>query len=144
MLDESAVQQPVLTPLQPPEDWTPGKYASFPVSPEPMFGPDELGEYKSAIDDMDETVTRADSAARIFEVMQAAEAQLFSRGYHFLNSSRTGWSLYGGVNGSRASGQEILQSQNAGKLFSCNVYAARQDKINSILAVDVPGVDFRS
>jgi hypothetical protein len=107
-----------------------------------MFGPDELGEYKSAIDDMDETVTRADSAARIFEVMQAAEAQLFSRGYHFLNSSRNGWGLYGGVNGSRASGQEILQSHNAGKLFPCNVYAARQDKVNSVLAVDVPGLTF--
>ena len=141
-VEETAQQPPTLTPLVPPEDWTPGKYASFPVSPEPMFGSDELGEYKSAIDDMDETVTRADSAARIFEVMQATEAQLFSRGYHFLNSSRNGWALYGGVNGSRASGQEILQTQNAGKLFSINVYAARQDKINSILAVDVPGLTF--
>jgi hypothetical protein len=145
MAEDTAQPTPTLTPLAPRDDWAdwvPGKYASFPVSPEPMFGPDELGEYKSAIDDMDETVTRADSAARIFEVMQAAEAQLFSRGYHFLNSSRNGWSLYGRVNGARASGQEILQTHNAGKLFSCNVYSARQDKINSILAVDVPGLTF--
>lgn len=136
----AVAQGPVLTPLQLPEDHVLGKYASFPVSDQPMFGPDELGEYKSAIDDLDETVTRADSSARIWEVLQAWEARLFSRGYHFLNSGRKGLGMVGAVNGANASGQEIMQSQNTGKLFPVNVYAAREDKIGSILATDVPGL----
>ena len=132
----------ILTPLIPPEDWTAGQYASFPISPEPMFGPDELGEYRGAIDDLDETVTRSDSSARMWEVLQAWEARLFSRGYHFNTANRQGWSQWGGVNGSRASGAEIMQTQNTGKMFPCNVYGARQDKANSILAMEIPGLTF--
>ena len=133
-------QGPTLTPLQLPPGHVLGKYASFPVSDQPMFGPDELGEYKSAIDDLDETVTRADSSARIWEVLQAWEARNFSRGYHFNNVSRKGISMFGAVNGGSASGAEIMQSHNSGKLFPVNVYAAREDKIGSILATDVPGI----
>ena len=131
-----------LSPLAFPEGYVPGKYASFPVSPEDMFGPDELGDYKAAIDDLDEIVTRADSSARLWEVLQAWEARLFSRGYQFLNASRQGWGMYGAVNGSRASGQEIMQSQNQGKMFPVNVYAAREDKIVAALSRDVPGLTF--
>jgi hypothetical protein len=135
-------QGPQLTPLQPPEGWVAGKYASFPVSPEPMYGPDELGVYKKGIEDMDETVARADSAARVWEVMQAWEARNFARGYHFMEGGRRGWSLFGAVNGSSASGAEILQSHNAGKLFPVNVYGARMDKSSSVLASEVPSLTF--
>jgi len=139
---EQPEQTQTLTPLVYPEGYVPGKYASFDVSPEPMFGPDELGYMKSAIDDLSETCTRADSSARNFEVLQAWEARLFSRGYHFLNSGRGGWNLFGSVNGSGASGGEVLQSWNAGKLFSCNVYSAREDKIVATLSREVPGLTF--
>jgi hypothetical protein len=135
-------QGQVLTPLDlspyPPR----GKYASWDVSDQDMFGPDELGEYKSAIDDLSETCTRADSAARNFEVLQAWEPRLFGRNFQFLNSGRQGWSLFGGVNGSRASGQEIVQSQNAGKLFSANVFGRRMRQFASAIAREIPGVTF--
>ena len=64
------------------------------------------------------------------------------RNYQFLNASARGLGMYGGVNGARASGAEILQTQNTGKLFSVNVLGARQDKINSILGSDVPSLVF--
>lgn len=131
-----------LTPLVPPQGWTKGKYTWFPVSPEPFYGPDELGEYRSAIDDLTETVNRADSAARNWEILQAWEARNFLRGYHFLQGGRKGWTMYGAVNGGNASGAEIMQSQNAGKLFAVNVYGARADKASSILAMEIPGLTF--
>ena len=131
-----------LTPLAQPPDWTPGKYAAFPVSPEPMYGPDELGEYKGAIDQLEDACTHSETAAGIWEAMQAWEARLFSRGYQFLNAGRKGWGMLGAVNGAMASGQEILQTQNMGRMFAVNVYAARQDKSSSILAMDVPGLTF--
>ena len=131
-----------LTPLVPPKGWVAGKYAAFPVSPEPMFDADGLGEYKAAIEDMDETVTRADSSARIWEVLQAWEARNMGRGYQFNNCGRRGWGMYGAVNGSNASGQEIMQSHQTGKLFPVNVYGARQDKSSSVLAMEVPGLTF--
>lgn len=133
---------PVLTPLVPPDGWIPGKYASFPVSPEPMFGPDELGTYKSAIDDLSETVDRADSSARLWEILQAWEARNFARGYQFNTWNRRGFVMFGAVNGPSASGSELMQTQNAGRLFACNVYAARQDKSSSVLAMEVPGLTF--
>lgn len=135
-------EQPALTPLVYPPDYVPGKYASFDVSPYPMFGPDELGEYKSAIDDLSETCTRADSSARNFEILQAWEQRLFSRGYQFLNSGRTGWSMHGAVNGSSASGGEVLQSMNAGRMFAVNVFGARSDKFVAQMSRDVPGFVF--
>jgi hypothetical protein len=139
--DEELVS--ALTPLAFPPDYTPGKYASFYMSPEPIYGPDELGDYKSAVDDMTETVTRADSAARIWEVMQAWELRLFVRNYQFLNSGWKGWGLYGGgAGGATNSGQAIMQAQNAGRLFSCNVIGAREDKIVAALAREVPGLTF--
>lgn len=131
-----------LTPLDLSQYPPRGKYASFDVSDQDMFGPDELGEYKSAVDDLSDTCTRADSAARNFEVLQAWEARLFGRNYQFLNSGKGGWGLFGGVNGARASGQEIMQSQNAGKLFSCNVYGQRMRKFMAAIARDVPDFTF--
>lgn len=132
-----------LTPLNFADyDYIPGKYAAWDVSPEPIFGPDQLGAYKSAVDDLTETATRADSAARLWEVLQAWELQLMVRNYQFINSSKQGWGMVGAVNGSRASGSEIMQSQNSGKMFSVNVLGARQDKITSALAQQVPGVMF--
>lgn len=135
-------QAPTLTPLQFPPDWTPGKYALFPVSPEPMYGPDELGEYKSAVDDMTETCSRADSSARLWEVLQAWEARNFARGYQFNTWNRRGFVMFGAVNGAAASGSELMQTQNAGRLFACNVYASRQDKSSSVLAMEVPSLTF--
>jgi hypothetical protein len=138
MADDTALAQGItLTPLQYPEDWVPGKYAAFPISSEPMYGPDELGEYKAALDDLVESCTRADSAARNWEIMQAWEARLFSRNYQFLISSKKGWGMAGG-----ASGAEISGNINAQKLFSCNVYGSRQDKIVAALSREVPALTF--
>lgn len=132
---------PVLTPIDLSQYNPLGKYASFDVSPEDMFGPDELGEYKSAIDDLSETCTRADSSARNFEILQAAEQRLFDRGYQFLNAGRMGWNLYGGGT-NNASGSQILQSHNVGRMFAVNIYSARGDKFVAALSREVPGLTF--
>jgi hypothetical protein len=140
--EKAESQGPTLTPLEYPEGYIPGRYAAFPISPFPIYGPDELGEYKSGIDDMDEVVTRADASARLWEVLQAWEARNMARGYQFNNCGRNGWNMYGAVNGSQASAQEIMQSHQSGRLFPVNVYGARQDKSSSVLAMDVPGLTF--
>lgn len=139
---EEQTEVPTLQPLQFPQGYVPGKYASWDCSPEPIFGPDELGAYKGAIDDLSETCTRSDSAARIWEVMQATEARLFSRGYQFLVAGRRGWGMSGAFNGTNAGAAEIFQTQNTGKLFPCNVYSAREDKVCAILASNVPDLTF--
>ncbi len=129
---------PTLTPLEFPEDFTPGKYAPWFCSPDPCYGPDELGEYKEAIEELVQNATRADAAARIWEVLQAWESRLFGRGYHFLNAGWKGWGMFGGSAG--ATGAAIMQTQNAMKLFACNVYGARHDKITAALSREVPGI----
>ncbi len=127
-----------LTPIQFPEGYVPGRYAPWYCSPEPIYGPDELGEYANAIEEMTHNVNRTDSAARIWEVLQAWEARLFRRGYHFLTAGWKGWGMFGGSSGT--SGASIMQSQNSMKLFSCNVFGARHDKIVAALCREVPGV----
>src|SRR6202012_376882 len=102
-----------LTPLDfasmdPP--YVPGKYAPWPCSPEPCYGPDELGEYQKAIDDMTQNVNKCDAAARIWEVLQAWEMRLFRRNYHFLISGQKGWGMFGTSSG--AAGQSIMANTN--------------------------------
>ena len=138
-IDDQEEQAPTLTPLQFPEGYVPGRYAPWFCSEHPCYGPDELGDYKSAIDEMIENVNKCDSAARIWEVLQAWEQRLFRRNYQFLNAGWKGWGMFGGSSGT--SGASILQTQNSMKLFSCNVYGARHKKIVSLLGRQVPGVD---
>lgn len=127
-----------LTPLQFPEGYIPGQYAPWYCSPEPIYGPDELGEYQNHIDALINNVNKCDAAARIWEVLQAWEMRLFRRNYHFLTAGWKGWGMFGGSSGT--TGASILQSQNAMKLFSCNVLGARHKKIVGLLGRDVPGV----
>jgi hypothetical protein len=138
-LEQSTEQkQPVLQPLQFPQGYVPGKYAPWFCSTEDCYGPDELGEYANSLDEMTQSVNKSDSAARIWEVLQAWEQRLFRRNYHFLNAGWKGWGMFGGSSGT--SGASILQTQNAMKLFSCNVYGARHKKIVSLLAREVPAM----
>lgn len=147
MAEEPAVEEGMqpqgiqLTPLVFPEGYVPGKYASWDVSPEPIYGPNELGVHKSAIDDLSETCTRADSSARIWEVLQAWELRLMCRNYQFLTAGIQGLSMAGSSN-SKSAASAIMQTQNAMKLFSCNVLGAREDKIVATLSREVPGLTF--
>jgi hypothetical protein len=130
----------MLEPLPDDPDHVPGRYAAIDVSPEPIFGPDQLGTYKSAIEDLTTSATRTDSSSRIFEVLQAWEARLFSRGYQFLTTGNKGIGLYGGPG--TASPSSIMAMGNAMKLFPVNVYGAREDKIIAAGAREVPGLKF--
>jgi hypothetical protein len=127
-----------LTPLN-FADWnyTPGKYTPWMCSPEPIYGPDELGEYKSGVEALVQNVSKCDAAARTWEVLQAWEMRLFRRNYQFLTAGWKGWGMFGGSSGT--SGAAIIQTQNAMKLFSCNVLGARHKKITALLSREVPG-----
>ena len=128
---------PALMPMQwPPEGYVPGRYAPWPCSDQPIYGPDELGEMISVITDLTESVNRSDDAARRWEIYQAWEMRLFRRGYHFLNCGRLGWGMYSGGGGP----QGIMQSGNTMKLFPCNVLGARHKKITALLSRQVPGM----
>ena len=129
---------PTLTPLQFPQGYVPGRYTPWYCSPEPIYGPDEMGEYIKAIEDLTQNVSRSDVAARNWEVLQAWEMRLFRRNYQFLNTSIKGWGMYGG--GSGSTGQSIMQTQNSMKLFACNVFGARHKKITALLSRQVPGM----
>lgn len=136
--DEGQAAPTALTPLQFPEGYVPGRYAPWYCSADDCYGPDELGEYANAIQEMTESVNKCDAAARIWEVLQSWEMRLFRRNYHFLNAGWKGWGMFGGSSGT--SGASILQTQNSMKLFSCNVFGARHKKIVSLLAREVPSM----
>src|ERR1700678_2053823 len=114
-----------------------GTYASFDVSPEPMYGPDELGvELTGCVNQLCESASKSESAARIFEVLQRWEARLFDRNYQYVTAGARGWNL--GV----GSPQQIMAAHNAGKFFPFNIYGARKDKIAAALSREVPPLKF--
>ena len=116
--------------------FVPGAKAPWRCSPSKCYGPDELGMLRGAIDDLIAGVERSDAAARIWEVLQAWEQRLFRRNYQFLNVGWKGWEMLGGLSGT--TGASILQGQNSGKMFSCNVFGARHKKIVALLSREVP------
>lgn len=130
----------LLEPLPDDPDYVPGRYAAIDVSPEPIFGPDQLGTYKNAIEQLTVSATRTDSSARIFEILQKWEARLFSRGYQFLTTGNKGLGMYGGPG--TASPSSIMATANAMKLFPVNVFGAREDKIIAAGAREIPGLKF--
>jgi hypothetical protein len=140
MADESQSTPVQLVPLPEDPENVPGRYASIDVSPEPIFGPEQLGSYKSAVEELTTSATRTDSSSRIFEILQAWEARLFSRGYQFLTTGNKGIGLYGGAG--TATPSSIMATGNAMKLFPVNVYGAREDKITAALAREIPGLKF--
>ena len=129
---------PRLTPLVFPPGYVPGKIAPWMCSPEPIYGPDELGEYISAIETMTQNVNKCDAAARIWEVLQAWEMRLFRRNYQFLNVGWKGWGMFGGSSGTSGAAS-VMAAGNAMKLFSCNVFGQRHKKITALLSREVPG-----
>ncbi len=134
---DEAPAGPRLTPLTFPQGYVPGRITPWMCSPEPIYGPDEMGDYVSAIEQMTQNVNKCDAAARIWEVLQAWEMRLFRRGYQFLNVGWKGWGMFGGSSGT--SGASIMASGNAMKLFACNVLGARHKKITALLSREVPG-----
>jgi len=137
--DEGEVEQtPQLQPLNFAQyKYVPGQFAPWRCSPFPAYGPDQLGEYQNHIEQLMQNVNKCDAAARIWEVLQAWEMRLFRRNYHFLNAGWKGWGMFGGSAGT--TGAAIMQTQNAMKLFSCNVFGARHKKIVALLSREVPG-----
>ncbi len=129
-----------LVPMPEDPNEVPGRYASIDVSPEPIYGPDQLGPYKAAIETLTQSATRTDSSARIFEILKVWEARLFSLGYQFLTTGNRGIGLYGGSG--TATPTSIMATGNAMKLFPVNVYGARQDKITAAGSREVPGLKF--
>lgn len=130
----------LLTPLPDDPEHIPGQYAAIDVSPYPIFGPDQLGDLVQGIEALTTSATRTDSSSRILEILQRWEARLFSRGYQFLTSTRTGMLMNGA--GNNAGAAEVMALGNARKLFPVNVYAARQDKITAAGAREIPSIKF--
>ncbi len=132
---------PAITPMQwPPEGYVPGRYAPWPCSPEPVYGPDELGEMISVIDDLSASVDKCNSSGRNWETLQAWEMRLFRRGYQFLNCGFRGWGLAAASSSGAGQAQIAMQTANAMKLFPCNVFGARHKKITALLSREVPGM----
>jgi hypothetical protein len=120
-----------------------GLYAPFEMSPEDMYGPDELGtDNVSAIKAMVEGSCKYEDAAVIWEKVQAAEARLFDRGYQWLTNDKTGaWTIAGTAGGSGVGAGAITQ-QDKGKMWSINMYGARKDKIVAAVTVKDPVPEF--
>lgn len=136
-----ATEEPNLTvELQPLQPEDPGVYASVDLSPEPMYGPDEIVAFDprilAAVEDLSQTVTKSDSAPRIFQVLQRWEARLLDRGYHNIISDQKGWNFFGAKQGP----QGIMGAQNNSKRFPVNVYGARKDKITAAIARECPTI----
>jgi len=140
--DEEDDLKPVgMKPLVPKE--TPGLYAPFEMSPEDMYGPDELGtDCVSAIKSMVDGSCKYEDAARIWEVVQAAEARLFDRGYQWLTNEKTGAWTITGTGGAAGIGAGGITSQDHKRLWSINMYGARKDKIVAAVTVKDPEPEF--
>ena len=139
------VEQPLdtrsapIVPLAFPSGYVPGKYALGSAPRRIATALTNWASTRTLLEDMTQNVNKCDAAARIWEVSeQAWEQRLFRRNYHFLNAGWKGWGMFGGSSGT--SGASILQTQNAMKLFSCNIYGARHKKIVSLLAREVPAM----
>lgn len=130
-----------LAPLEPKNL---GLYAPFEISPEDMYGPEEMGEDAvSAIKAMVDGSGKYEEAARIWEVVQAAEARLFDRGYQWLTNSQSGGSwVIAGTGGNAGVGAGAITQQDRGRMWSLNMYGARKDKINAALTVKDPEPEF--
>lgn len=120
-----------------------GLYAPFEVSPEDMYGPEELGtDCVAAIKTMVDGSCKYEDAARIWEVVQAAEARLFDRGYQWLTNDKTGaWTIVGTAGGAGVGAGAITQ-QDHKKMWSINMYGARKDKIVAAVTVKDPEPEF--
>jgi len=121
-----------------------GMYAPFEMSPEDMYGPDELGvDTVKAIREMIDGAGKYEDAARIWEVIQAAEARLFDRGYQWLTNAKSGGSwVIAGTGGNAGLGAGAVTQQDRGRMWSINIYGARKDKIVSALTVKDPEPEF--
>ena len=134
---DSEDRAPHLTPIDfDAYGFVPGAKASWRCSPKPCYGPDELGMLRGAVEDLVKGTERSDSAARIWEVLQAWEQRLFRRNNQFLNGGAKGWAIAAGSAGN--SPAALMQNQNTAKLFSCNVFGARHKKIVALLSREVP------
>jgi hypothetical protein len=134
---DSEDRAPHLTPIDfDAYGFVPGEKASWRCSPNPCYGPDELGMLRGAVEDLVKGTERSDSAAHIWEVLLAWEQRLFRRNVQFLNAGVKGWNMAAGSAGT--TGAALLQHQNSGKLFSSNVFGARHKKIVALLSREVP------
>ena len=142
--DEQEDLKPVgLEPMD-TSDLNLGLYAPFEMSPEDMYGPDELGpDVVTAIKAMVDGSSKYEDAARIWEVVQAAEARLFDRGYQWLTNEKSGgaW-VIAGTGGSAGVGAGAITQQDRGKMWSINMYGARKDKIVAAVTVKDPEPEF--
>ncbi len=130
-----------LKPLE-PEDL--GLYAPFEMSPEDMYGPDELGaDAVSALKAMCDGSGKYEEAPRIWELVQAQEARMFDRGYQWLTNSETGGAfVIAGTSGSAGIGAGAIATQDKGRMWAVNIYGARKDKIVAALTVKDPEPEF--
>lgn len=138
---EESVQPLGLRPLEPKNL---GLYAPFEVSPEDMYGPDELGpDLVTAVRTMCDGSGKYEDAARIWEVIQATEARLFDRGYQWLTTGQTGgaW-VIAGTGGNAGGGAGAIATQDKGRMWAINIYGARKDKIVAALTVKDPEPEF--
>jgi hypothetical protein len=138
---DDSIKPHVPEPLEPENV---GLYAPFEVSPEPMYGPDELGtDVVMAIKGMVEGAGKYEDAARIWEVIQAAEARLFDRGYQWLTNAKSGlaWTI-AGTDGNSGVGAGAIGKQDAARMWAVNIYGARKDKIVAALTVKDPEPEF--
>jgi hypothetical protein len=139
--EDESVKPLGLTPLQ-VEDL--GLYAPFELSPEDMYGPDELGvDMVSAIKSMVDGGCKYEDSARIWEVIQAAEARLFDRGYQWLTNGKDGGSwVIAGTGGNGGVGSGAIAQQDKSRMWAVNIYGARKDKIVAALTVKDPEPEF--
>lgn len=133
-----------LKPL--PDKWIKdlGLYAPFEVSDEDMYGPDELGaDFVTAIKSMCDGGGKYEEAARIWELVEAAQARLFDRGYQWLTNSQSGGSwVIAGTGGSSGIGSGAVVQQDMARMWGLNIYGARKDKIVAALTVKDPEPEF--
>lgn len=141
---EGAEESQEVTPigLKPFEPENLGLFAPFEISPEPMYTQDSLGDdLAMAIKSMAIENGKFEDAARLFELMQAAEARLMDRGYFWLTPAKNGegWNIAGSTN---LKGSGVMANLDAKKLWGVNIYGARKDKIVAALTVKDPEPEF--
>src|ERR1017187_8120323 len=117
-VDESEETSKALE-LKPLEPENLGLYAPFEMSPEDMYGPDELGaDAVSALKAMCDGSGKYEEAPRIWELVQAQEARMFDRGYQWLTNSETGGAfVIAGKAGAAGIGSGAITQQDKSRMW---------------------------
>ena len=117
------------------QEYQPGELAPAIITSAKVWKPDDIKKADATmigtIQDLVNTVSVTDEAARRFSILQCWQERHFDRGYQYLEESgKGGWSIVGSDSGKNKNGLSQMDDAN---LYPTNIYSAQGDITTSAL-----------